>query len=58
MLHNPIDMSLSAIASVLKRKYINEYIELYPKQNVIFENGETIPTDIAQDNYYISLYTL
>ena len=57
MLHKPIDMSLSSIASVLKRKYCNEYIELYPKKNVIFENGETIPTDIAQDNYYISLYT-
>lgn len=57
MLHKPIDMSLSSIASVLKRKYCNEYIELYPKKNVIFENGETIPTDIEQDNYYISLYT-
>ena len=32
MLHKPIDVELSLIASTLKKDYCNEYIDLYPKK--------------------------
>ncbi len=44
------------IAKVLNKTFCNEYIELYPKNNVIFENGCTVDKNIAQDKYYIDLY--
>ncbi|MCI8575780.1 MAG: 1-acyl-sn-glycerol-3-phosphate acyltransferase [Bacilli bacterium] len=57
MLHKPVDIGLSLIASTLNKKYYNEYIELYPKKNIILENGEIIPVDEAQTNQYLSLYS-
>lgn len=56
MLHKPIDQGLEAIAKELNRKYVNEYIELYPKNNIILENGDVVPTLLAQSEYYTSLY--
>ena len=49
--HAPIDSAMQSIASRLNREYVNNYIELRPKGNVIFENGETIDTDkLTQDD--------
>lgn len=56
LLHLVIDDGMREIASVLNKSFCNEYIELYPKNNVIFENGITIDKSIAQDDYYINLY--
>ena len=56
-LHNPVDKAMQSIASALQREYHNEYIELYKKGNVIFENGETISTNKVQENKeYIERY--
>ncbi len=56
MLHNPIDESLSLIADTLKRDYCNRYIDLYPKGNVIFDDGTVVATSLAQDPKYLGLY--
>ncbi len=55
-LHLVIDEGMINIAKVLNKTFCNEYIELYPKNNVIFENGCTVDKNIAQDKYYIDLY--
>lgn len=55
-LHKVIDTGMKSIAQSLNREYIDSYIELYPKGNVIFESGQKIDTDIAQDESYISQY--
>lgn len=55
-LHAITDKALRSIANCLNKPYSNEYIELYPKNNVIFANGETIPTIEAQNSKYLDLY--
>ena len=47
-LHQPIDEGMKQIAKTLNREYKDEYIILRPKGNVIFANGETIATSLAQ----------
>ncbi len=47
-LHKPIDEAMAKIAKILGREYVNDYIKLRPKNNVIFPNGETILTEQAQ----------
>ena len=44
------------IAQGLGREYVNDYIELRPKNNVIFPNGETVPTEQAQKDDLILSY--
>lgn len=55
-LHLVIDDGMQKIVNALDKSFCNKYIELYPKNNVIFENGSTIDKKVAQDEYYINLY--
>lgn len=55
-LHMIIDDGMRSIAKSLNREYIDSYIELYPKGNVIFENGEKIDTTTANQDTYVSSY--
>ena len=55
-LHHVIDTSFRNIASALGKVYDDYYIELFPKKNVIYANGYVLPTDIAQNPYYLELY--
>lgn len=55
-LHLVIDDGMQKIANALDKSFCNKYIELYPKNNVIFENGNTVDKKVAQDEYYINLY--
>lgn len=48
-LHQPIDEGMKQIAETLNREYKDEYIILRPKGNVIFANGETVITSLAQN---------
>ena len=55
-LHEPIDECMQLIAQTLKRQYVNEYIKLRPKNNVIFSDGTTIDINDAQNMYSICKY--
>lgn len=55
-LHSIIDRSFITIAETLNLEYIDSYIELFPKKNVMFYDGTTIPTDVAQQKYFVDLY--
>lgn len=55
-LHMIIDDGMRSIAKSLNREYIDSYIELYPKGNVIFKNGEKIDTTTANQDTYVSSY--
>lgn len=55
-LHSIIDKGMQNISETLNKKYIPEYIELFPKGNVIFEDGNTIPIEQAQNYQYINKY--
>jgi len=56
-LHRPVDKSMQAIAKTLGREYSNEYIELYKKGNVIFQDGNTIDTTLViSDKKYQEIY--
>lgn len=55
-LHRPIDEGMIKIAQVLGREYVNDYIELRPKNNVIFPNDEIVPTEQAQKDDLILSY--
>ena len=55
-LHGPIDICMRNISDALNRPYVNEYIELYPKGNVIFSSGETVLTDLAQNSEFVNKY--
>ena len=55
-LHNVIDTSFRNIAQALGKEYDDSYIELFPKKNVIYANGNVLPTDIAQETCFVDLY--
>lgn len=55
-LHNIVDKSLQIIAKELKQPYINQYLELHSRRNVMFRNGETVNWEDIQKNYYQNLY--
>lgn len=55
-LHKVIDDGMRAIADSLDREYVDSYIELFPKGNVMFENGEKIDTETANSEPYLSSY--
>ena len=56
ILHKMIKEGMQNISKSLNREYLDEYIELYPKGNVIFNEGITIPKEEAQDKIYIEKY--
>lgn len=56
VLHNITDEGMRVIASSLNRNYVDNYIELTPKGNVIFSDGEKIETKEAQKQEYVSKY--
>ena len=47
---------MKTIAKSLNREYVDEYIDLYPKGNVIFSDGTTIKTEPAQSKEYVEKY--
>lgn len=55
-LHNVIKECMQNIAYTLNKIYCDKYIQLIPKNNVIFRDGTTINVDLAQNDYYINLY--
>lgn len=55
-LHKPIDEALGQIATNLNKPYISDYIELTPKNNVIFQDGTVIAKDRANEQEYLQLY--
>jgi 1-acyl-sn-glycerol-3-phosphate acyltransferase len=55
-LHAPIDLCMRRIAEELDRPYVNEYIELYPKGNVIFKDGYTVLSEAAQNPEFFYQY--
>lgn len=57
-LHGPVDECMRGIADALGRPYVNEYIELNPKGNVIFSDGHTVLTDLAQNSEFIYQYDM
>lgn len=56
VLHNITEEGMKQIASSLNREYVDEYIELFPKGNIIFSNGETVDKGEAQKQEYINRY--
>lgn len=56
VLHSLIRDGMVKISESLNREYLNKYIELYPKGNVIFLGGSTVETDKAQNQKYIKQY--
>ena len=56
ILHQLMDKSLSNIAQILGKTYSSEYIPLFPKRNVMFNDGSVVDLNEAQRVYYISLY--
>ena len=56
VLHILTDEGMKKIANSLNRQYVDEYIELRPKGNVIFSDGSVVDTKDAQDYYYINKY--
>ena len=55
-LHEPVDICMQRIAQSMNRPYKNEYIELLPRDSIIFSNGSSIGIKEAQDERYISSY--
>ena len=55
-LHKITEIGMQSIANSLNREYIDSYIELSPKGNVMFANGEKIATNLAKTNSYILRY--
>ena len=56
ILHNITDDGMKTIAKSLNREYIDTYIELYPKGNVIFSDGHVVDTIEAQNKRFVKKY--
>lgn len=56
LLHQPIDMAMKCIANNLGMPYVNNYIELRRKGNVMFEDGSVVDVNTAQEEEYINRY--
>ena len=56
VLHDITIDGMKTIAKSLNREYVDEYIDLYPKGNVIFSDGTTIKTEPAQSKEYVEKY--
>ena len=57
-LHEPIDLCMKSIAEVLDRPYVDDYIELYPKGNVIFSDGRTVINAASRYSEFIRQYDM
>lgn len=55
-LHNVVDNALGEISKSLGKVYSTDYIELFPKGNVIFEDGTLVQTNDAKKDIYIERY--
>lgn len=55
-LHQVANKSMLAIANALEKNFNPNYIQLNPKRNVIFQNGEIVDTMTAQKNVYVTKY--
>ena len=56
VLHELTNIAMNNIANSLDRRYLDEYIELYPKGNVIFKDGSKIDKEEAQIKEYKDKY--
>lgn len=56
LLHQPIDIAMKCIADNLGIPYVNNYIELRAKGNVMFEDGSVIDVNVAQEEKFINQY--
>ena len=56
VLHEITDVGMKTIAKSLNREYVDKYIELYPKGNVIFSDGHTVDTKEAQKKIFYDMY--
>ncbi len=55
-LHIPIDIAMKNIANNLKMAYVDNYIELKPKGNVMFADGSVVDVNLAQQNEFAQKY--
>lgn len=55
-LHKPIDTAMKNIANNLGLTYVNEYIKLRPKGNVMFADGSVVDVLDAQNEEYLNRY--
>lgn len=55
-LHEPVDKAMRSIAANIGIPYIDKYIELRPKGNVIFSDGTTVETSLAQNEEFTTRY--
>lgn len=55
-LHQVTETAMRRIANSIGKNYIDEYIELFPKNNVIYQDGETIKTEPAQNVEHVYRY--
>lgn len=55
-LHEPVDICMQRIAKSMKRPYKNEYIELTPRESIIFTDGSRVSVGDARDEKYLSRF--
>ncbi len=55
--HIVIDKGMQSIASALNRNYVDSYIELFNKGNVIFANGEQLDVSSATKSQHVNRYS-
>lgn len=55
-LHSVIDKAMNNISVSICKPYIDTYIELFKKNNVMFSNGGIVATEDAQRPQYLELY--
>lgn len=55
-LHEVMDEAMKNISKAINKRYVDSYISLRSKNNVMFSNGVVLPVDIAQNGYYLDLY--
>ena len=56
LLHQVIKEGMQQIALSLNREYVDEYIKLNPKGNVMFADGQKIPLDQSCQSSYLTKY--
>lgn len=54
--HDITREGMKTIAKSLNREYVDEYIDLFSKGNVMFSDGTTVPTEDAQKEEYFKRY--
>ena len=55
-LHSVVELGMKSIAKALNKVYCDDYIVLRPKKNVIFRDGSTVDTYLAQECKYLKKY--